>query len=226
MELVQPERDGLAIPAQGQVKRIVDRAILIVVLHVGAVDLDAIVLLLVRVDVFLHLHLFSGLTLLLLEVLHRLVDRVPEQIAPLGRSTLEPGNALVFAINHFEQFLLLLKRQALHFLHLLFVHLSGLVGLENGLASEELVGWKAEEGVVACGLLPARNAPIGPAILELLVELCFELSHAYHRLRSEQQTPQIRDDAVQVLRVLAFAVLAKSWDLVELIESLQKFDVV
>mmetsp|Transcript_10826 Transcript_10826/g.28814 ORF Transcript_10826/g.28814 Transcript_10826/m.28814 type:complete len:589 (+) Transcript_10826:23-1789(+) len=226
VQLVEPERDRLAIPAQGQVQRVVDGPVLVVLLHVRAVHVRAVVVLLLGVQILLGLHLLGCLTLLLLQVGDRLIDGVPEQVVPLGGPTLQPRHAPVLLLHGLDKLLLVLEAKLLHLLNLLLIQLAGLVRLNDGRVVEELVGGQAEEFLLVGGVLPAGDALVGPSLVELLVELRLQLLDANHGLSAEQETTEVRDDAIQVVRVQLLLVLAISRDLVELVEALEPFDVV
>merc|ERR1712085_23971 len=102
--LEEPEGNRLAIPTQGQIERVVDCSILVILhlawidVHTAVIHIDAVV----RLLILLCLHLLNRLTLLLLQVLYSLLDRVTEEIVPLRSMTLEPCDSLVFCLYGFD----------------------------------------------------------------------------------------------------------------------------
>mmetsp|Transcript_106196 Transcript_106196/g.331284 ORF Transcript_106196/g.331284 Transcript_106196/m.331284 type:complete len:457 (-) Transcript_106196:65-1435(-) len=223
VQLVEPEGDRLAVPAQRQVQRVVDRPVLVVVrvevgAHVHAVVHEVVVIVAL---VLVQFHLVDALALLLLQVLHRLLDGVAQEVVPLRGPALQPRYSLVLLLNLYDELLLLVEGQLLHLLYLLLVELAGLVRLHAALVVEEPVRRQAEEPVLVRGILPAQDTPVSPALLELLVELRLKLLDAHQRLRSQQDISEVGDDGFQVASVLLLPVLAVAREVVELVEGLQ-----
>ncbi|GIX64119.1 DUF4445 domain-containing protein [Babesia caballi] len=229
VQLVEPKRDGLAIPPQRQVERVVHGLLLLFVAwHV--VDVDLLVgpyrLENLQRETLRYFELLAGARLPLFDELDGFLDGARHELLVVLNHVLQVGQILVVLPARLRMLLQLLRCLFREVFHNLLVLLPVLERLEYAARREKAVHWFEVELHLFRVVLPVNRSVRDPLCLKSVCERRLEGVRGGQRVLPLEEPHEVFQKLLEVLGVLLHSVLAVSGYFGKLVKLVEIGDVI